>query len=868
MSEDATGQQLKRIVIRYGKAILDEPRRLEGLLRDYCPGDKRGVALLLSALQENIPRDLLAAETTLPLEIIAGRLMQRMVENRGLSEDAAGWCIEAWAFALGLSLPQKNKADSLPIMAASPFANTADSVPSKSRIPVPVARPVISKPPTGRVVHDSSRIYLITGAAGGLALIIFLGWILINRLPINKPSPEAINYYQQGEAARLQGNYSNAVGLYDKAIVIYAGFRGAYLGRGKTLLAMGEKDKALADFDKVVELDPKDVSGYYERGLFYARYKDDQKALTDFDKSIELKPDWADPFYQRAMILDDRSAWDEALQDYGKALELNYQPAIDIYLRRGMVFSNQGDQPSAIKEYHKVIELDPRNARAYDLRGMARADLLDLSGAIEDLNRSIELNPYDEGVYYRRGLVYDRMGEDENAIEDYSKAIEIKPTNPGIFYKRGILLNRLGKFDDAINDLTTVIHLGNDQRMVYDAYLARGYIHARKGDLERAVYDAGKTTELEPQNAESWNSLCWLGSLAGKAGEVLSSCEMAVSMAPTNGNYRDSRGLARAMNGDYGGAIEDFKAFLVWQDVRAGPQDDNNLRRSWIASLETGQNPFTDALIKDLLRQETVLSSGDGSDQATSGDGNIPEQRPHCQEIGKTWKSPVDGADLKCIPGGEFLMGSKAIDAFAYPNEVPQHTVFLDAFWMDVHEVTNDMYAQCVKTGSCIEPIERISQYREAEHSKEPVVVAWEQARSYCIWAGRRLPTEAEWEKAAHGLETPIYPWGDLIDCKRANYAGCVGEPVPVGSYPESASPYGMLDMAGNVWEWVSDWYSEDAYHDASHENPSGPQSGERHVLRGGAWDSYDRNLRTTFRNGNGEGSHGFRCLLPEKPSE
>ncbi len=864
MSEDTTSQQLKRLVTRFGTGVLDEPRRLEGLLRDYCPGDKRGVTLLMSALQENIPRDLMAIDVHVPVEITAARLVRRMVDNRGLSNDAAGWCVEAWAHALGIAYQPVKKTPPVIQPVPSPFAAAPESARQAAGNAIPSARIAKGIAPVVGKGRDYSRIYLVAGVAGGLGLIIFLGWIVVSRLYFKGPSPEAIKYYQDAETARQQGKNTIAAGLYDKAIVSFTGYRQAILGRGKTLLAMGKKDEALADFNRAIEMDPKDADGYFQRGLYYVESKDDQNALADFSKAVELKADWAEPYFRRGTILDKRSEWAEALKDYNQALDLNYQPAKDIYLQRGIIYSYQGNLPGAVDEYNAVIDLDPQNAQAYYLRGMARADLLDLKGAIEDLNHALELNPRDEGIYYRRGLVYDRMGEDEKAIADYSEAIKLNDKNPGVFYKRGILFNRLEKFDEAINDFTTVIRLGSDQQMIFDAYLARSYTHARKGDLERAVYDAGKTTELDAQNPEGWNSLCWLGSLAGKAADVIPACEKAVTLAPTNGNYRDSRGVARAMKGDYGGAIEDFKAFLAWQESRGGSEEDRSLRKGWVTALTAGENPFTEDVITRLLRQEAVFLSGESAKKNSSGTASQTNRPPECREIGRTWVSPTDNANLMCVPAGDYLMGSKAMDAIAYPNEVPQHTVYLDAFWMDVHEVTNAMYAKCVQSGLCLEPIERISQYRDAQFEDFPVVVPWEQARSYCSWAGRRLPAEAEWEKAGRGDTKNIYPWGDLIDCSHANYSGCAGDPVAVGSYPDAASPYGMLDMAGNVWEWVSDWYSEGYYRESPRKDPGGPETGERHVLRGGAWDSYDINLRTAFRNGNAEGSHGFRCLWSE----
>jgi len=176
----------------------------------------------------------------------------------------------------------------------------------------------------------------------------------------------------------------------------------------------------------------------------------------------------------------------------------------------------------------------------------------------------------------------------------------------------------------------------------------------------------------------------------------------------------------------------------------------------------------------------------------------------------------------------------------------PQHKVYLDAFFIDVYEVTNAAYVACVKAGACQPPWDDDSETRRpyygvAQYDDYPVLnVNWDQAKTYCEWRGARLPTEAEWEKAARGgLEDKAYPWGDEApDCTRANFGvgqGCVGDTSRVGSYP--ANGYGLYDMAGNVFEWVLDWYSGTYYIDSPDRNPSGPISGSDKVARGGSWN-------------------------------
>ena len=217
--------------------------------------------------------------------------------------------------------------------------------------------------------------------------------------------------------------------------------------------------------------------------------------------------------------------------------------------------------------------------------------------------------------------------------------------------------------------------------------------------------------------------------------------------------------------------------------------------------------------------------------------------------------------EMVFVPAGDFLMGDEDLD----PNNRPQHTVYLDAYWIDQTEVTNAQYLACIQDGGCrgAEPSQYIHEESKRDH---PVIqVTWQDAVDFCEWAGKSLPTEAQWEKAARGTDGRLYPWGDKPPNPRlANYNQNESSSTPVGSYPLGASPYGALDMAGNVSEWTADWYSPDYYENSPRRNPRGPETGERHVKRGGTWFiTVDFVLRAAFRKytGSDRSYHiGFRC--------
>jgi eukaryotic-like serine/threonine-protein kinase len=234
--------------------------------------------------------------------------------------------------------------------------------------------------------------------------------------------------------------------------------------------------------------------------------------------------------------------------------------------------------------------------------------------------------------------------------------------------------------------------------------------------------------------------------------------------------------------------------------------------------------------------------------------------------------SPKDGMVMVYVPAGDFIMGSNQnYDTQAEKDEVIQHTVYLDSFWIDQTEVTNAMYARCVSAGSCTIPgssnsNSHLNYYGSSIYANYPVVnVDWDQAMAYCQWAGSRLPTEAEWEKAARGTDGRIYPWGNQAPgAALGNFNKYVGDTSKVGSYLPGASPYGALDMAGTVWEWVADWYSGTYYLSSPSNNPNGPASGTSRVERGGSWFS-DTSLLGVFQRGGNFPNYrsnyvGFRC--------
>lgn len=244
-----------------------------------------------------------------------------------------------------------------------------------------------------------------------------------------------------------------------------------------------------------------------------------------------------------------------------------------------------------------------------------------------------------------------------------------------------------------------------------------------------------------------------------------------------------------------------------------------------------------------------------------------------------------DGATYVRIPAGNFWRGvdESMITAMLeqcsrcerrnFEDALPLKQINLPEFWMYKTEVTTEQYQKCVQDGVCSNPQNfgsraRNSYYGDYNYANYPVVyITWADAANYCQWAGGRLPTEAEWEKAARGTDMRLFPWGSQSSgASKANTSAKVGDTTAVGSYPQGQSPYGLMDMAGNVYEWTLDWYNASYYIEAPDNNPGGPESGDSRVIRGGSADYRESFASTVFRDNHppfeATDQIGFRCVI------
>ncbi|MCA9952647.1 MAG: SUMF1/EgtB/PvdO family nonheme iron enzyme, partial [Anaerolineales bacterium] len=329
--------------------------------------------------------------------------------------------------------------------------------------------------------------------------------------------------------------------------------------------------------------------------------------------------------------------------------------------------------------------------------------------------------------------------------------------------------------------------------------------------------------------------------------------------------------LAWGISGMFGGGSDDMEATQTAEAVAAvvkttptpTPQPDTT-------ATEAATNTATS--IPSAPPTKTPIPT-------STPDPNMPPPNP---TLGSSWQRPADKMTMVYVPGGTFPMGSEN----GRDDEQPVHDVTLDGFWIDQTEVTNKQFAAFVADTEYVTTAEEAGggytyvdewQFTEGADWQHPygpesdlagrdehpvVLVSWHDAEAYCAWAGGQLPTEAQWEYAARGAEGVIYPWGDEFDGTKANFCD-VNCPLdwkesavddgyeftaPVGSYLDGASWVDAMDMAGNVWEWVRDWYDSDYYASSPANNPQGPDSEQYKVLRGGGWNDSDGIIRAAAR--------------------
>jgi formylglycine-generating enzyme required for sulfatase activity/tetratricopeptide (TPR) repeat protein len=590
-------------------------------------------------------------------------------------------------------------------------------------------------------------------------------------------------------------------------------------------------------------------------GLHYYDQGDYEKALMQFNISIASQPDMGEAYNDRGLAYFAMGDTDNAMADFTKAIELLPDPAVS-YSNRGGLNLLLGNSEQALADLDKAIELAPRLAKAYQTRGLTYMDQGNYDQAIADFDQAIELTP--EILFSAQATMESRNPNEDSLL--------------GSGFSAGI------KNRETYADLPT-------------AYANRAMAYLLKGDSQRAVWDLKKATDLglDPNLALQVEALLAVSTLEPRP---------VSAMVPQFGHWEGSSNQGNyhgPVSFDIGadGQIHDFKLNLVFgpdnyclvdaQDVfldadgtfsfTFDPYAMGNgilTQGTFVDSTNVGGS-FSGTIMCDLPKS-THLNGGQSQGDSWSAQWvSSPEETLSSSE-NQVSAFPPDfldayGVVMIKVPAGTFTMGDQDVSA----DDRPAHSVYLDAFAIDKYEVTNRLYKACVDAGFCPSLVymgsdTRPDYYGNPEYFEYPVVnVDWNMAKTYCEWRGARLPSEAEWEKAARGTDDRIYPWGnDPPNKNLSNFNQEVGNTTKTGGFEAGRSFYGAYDMAGNVMEWVNDWYDVAYYQDSPPSNPPGPDSGKSKVLRGGSWANVYQDIRSVYRDRYDPSSPnyiiGFRC--------
>jgi formylglycine-generating enzyme required for sulfatase activity/CHAT domain-containing protein/Flp pilus assembly protein TadD len=465
-------------------------------------------------------------------------------------------------------------------------------------------------------------------------------------------------------------------------------------------------------------------------------------------------------------------------------------------------------------------------------------DIADTATGKQIYTQLLDVNPADVEALVGLARALRIEGNNPEALRALSNAYAVAPDDPAVNYALGVIYYEgFGNYQLALDHLTRGLETASP-RISQNIYYERASVYTALGDYERAIADMDRL--ITPSaNSDDYIKRAQIYQAWGNDDAAERDFSAAIDRAPNAGKYYLYRADFFAHLDRVEEALADYDSFLRLRDP--------------------GESQ------REIDRAESYLRLHG----APQSDASTPAPIAGIA-AGAELTNAVDGARYVYVPAGVFSMG---LDAGGF-DEKPQHEVELDAFWIMQTEVTNEQYEKCVVAEVCSPPFH--PEWGEddfwAVYDRHPVIhVTWEQAATYAEWAGGRLPTEAEWEKAARGSDGRRYPWGNTTPtAQRLNYNDEVGDTQPVGSYPDGASPYGALDMAGNVWEWVADWYAEDYYATSPRDNPTGPVDGERRVLRGGAYNSVLYDVGVYYREGaavtDRSDTFGFRVVQETAP--
>ena len=586
------------------------------------------------------------------------------------------------------------------------------------------------------------------------------------------------------------------------------------------------------------------------------------------------KPNSVEAYYNRGNTKFDLGQYAAAISDYDEALRIKPNDP-EVYNNRAVAKSELGQYKAAISDFDAALRIKPDSANAYNGRGIAKNALGEYAAAIADYNAALRIETDSYETYHNRGNTKVSLEQYESAISDFDAALRIKSELPNTYLSRGLAQIKLGKYKAAISDYDAALRIKPDYA---EAYINRGLGKFDLGQYESAISDFDAALRIKPGLANVYYSRGLAKYLQGKHEAAKSDYDAALRIKPDYAEAYNNRGVVKVNLGQFEDAIVDFNAALRIKPDYANPYYGQGLAKSGLGRTEQAKRDLRTAL--KLANQ--------------AGDQNlIAYIEQSLQELNAEKSSSqldANNADMVLIPAGEFQMGSNNGDY----DEKPVHAVYIDAFYMDKYEVTNVQYKAFVDANPEWQKDRIPAKYHAGYYLYDwkgnnyptgkgnyPVThVSWYAAMAYAQWTGKRLPTEAEWEKAARGgLIGKRYPWGDSIDLTMANYGMKTGGVTAVGNY--LVNGYGLYNMTGNVWEWCLDEYDGVFYTSSPRWNPIAGGSitsvidnfmniKASRVLRGGGWNNAAQLVRVAERDSpdptRANSNIGFRCVKSVVP--
>ena len=602
-------------------------------------------------------------------------------------------------------------------------------------------------------------------------------------------------------------------------------------------------------------------------GMVYYKNQKPERAIFYLGISTAINSESIDAQNNLANIYSELKKPQQAIKHYNLALKAD-SGNISTLFNLGLVLQESGKATQAINAFLQVVQIDPGFSSAH--RMLANLYLQDnrLISALLHLKLLVRIQPMNLQNHLNIASTYRRMGHQKLAIETLKSVQTQFPGHTEIHEGLAEAFYRMKDFHQSIVQYRFLID--QDQKNLRN-YIQLGWTYYRLHDLPMAsawtLRGMKKSEEAGQLKALAQMNLGFYSLLQKQYSQAREWYEKVLSENPAE--------IAQGMIGDIEEVpapysrradLQFFKGWIYFKSHQ--PKKSQRSLQTYLQMEKNG--PFSEEA-KNLLKLQVP--------QSGRAEGALSGNRPSSVEKG-------DPKNMVLVSSGFFIMGSNR----SLEDEAPEHRVYLDSYWIDKYEVSAGKFAEFLNTldnvkGYYLDNKFGTLYYDSRFHSRPGLEnypinnITWHAADEYCKWKEKRLPTEAEWEKAARGTTAQAYPWGNIppSDTLARYFQTWTKEEkhkvmVPVQALTEGQSPFGLFNMAGNVKEWVDDWYDREYYNEQSeYANPRGPIGGEFKVVRGGSWRDMKGFIYSTFRNSGNPKSrmddYGFRCAKNAAPA-